>query len=218
MDVQTLHDRTRTFYYHRLPVFPESISDSYTSNWSTQDVLGRTSPLAAYNSTGFRSVSFDLQFHRELVFDKSYYDSKTKSSNGQAEYFGARGNGTWGVKNQTKRNKEYTHIQDIEEILRALKLACYPVYATNGLVSPTIFFRFGQFACKGFLENISYTWKPPIIDDKYMVCDVSIGPIQCSPKDVLEGSANKLLGQESMNPFGNSNDTSSNFIQQGGRK
>lgn len=121
------------------------------------------------------------------------------------------------ITNQTARDSQYSHIRDIEEILIMLKTACYPIYATNGLVSPTIFFRFGQFACKGFLENISYTWKPPLIDDKYMVCDVSIGPIQCSPKSVIEGSASRLQSQVSMNPFGNSNDKGVNFIQQGGR-
>ena len=107
--------------------------------------------------------------------------------------------------------------KEIEDILKALKLACYPLYASNGLVSPTIFFRFGQFTCKGYLESVSYTWKPPIIDNKYMVCDVSIGPIYCSPKSVNEGSASELIQHTSMAPFGNSEDSSeSNFGIQGG--
>lgn len=198
--VSSLFGTGTTYYAHRLPTWPESIQDGYSASWAQQDVLGRTSPLASYNSTGFRTVSFNLQFHREMVFDDGAYQT---------------------VKNMStvNKNKATMHISEIEEILTALKLACYPVYASNGLLSPTIFFRFGQFSCKGYLESVSFEWKPPIIDDKYMLCDVSIGPINCSPKSVSEGSANKLLtGGSSMDPFGNSNDSGSlGFIQQGGR-
>lgn len=148
--------------------------------------------------TGFRQVSFSLQLHREMVFDNDAYKN---------------------IKDlpKTVKANKYDHINDIEEILNALKLACYPLYASDGLVSPTIFFRFGQFTCKGYLENVSYTWKPPIIDDKYMLCDVSIGPIYCSPKSVNEGSASELLKHKSMSPFGNFDDSSEGtFEQQGG--
>ncbi len=198
--VSALFGTGTTYYAHRLPTWPESIQDTYSASWAQEQVLGRTSPLASYNNTGFRQVSFSLQFHRELVFDEGAYRT---------------------VKTMSKVNKNSStmHIQEIEEILTALKLACYPVYASNGLLSPTIFFRFGQFSCKGYLENVSFTWKPPIIDDKFMMCEVSIGPIFCSPKSVAEGSANMLLtGGSSMDPFGNSNDAGSlGFIQQGGR-
>lgn len=197
--VATLFDQTTGYYAHRLPVFPESISDSYSANWAQQEVIGRTSPLFSYNSTGFRVVSFDLTFHRELVFDDDNYKVFKQ------------------LNDKEKRANSYTPIEEIEEILKALKLACYPIYASNGLVSPVIFFRFGQFTCKGYMESVSYSWEPPIIDDKFMVCKVSIGPINCSPKSVIEGSANKLMSGKSMNPFGNNNDSDDGFIQQGGR-
>ena len=159
--------------------------------------------MAAYNSTGFRVVNFTLDLHRELVFDEGAYNAYVKPlKTGNPE-----------------RNKQFVHIKEIEQILKMLKLACYPIYASNGLVTPTIFFRFGQWTCKGYLENVTYEWKPPIIDDKYMVCSVSIGPINCSPKSVLEGSANYLQQENltSLNPFGNSNDRSETALtQQGG--
>ena len=196
--VASLYAQNNAYYAHRLPCFPQEISDSYSSNWQAQDILGRTSPLAAYMSTGFRQVSFNLQFHREMVFDNDEYSKVKRMS-------------------QRNRNNNYNHISEIEEILTSLKLACYPMYATDGLVSPTIFFRFGQFTCKGYLESVSYSWKPPIIDDKYMLCDVSIGPIYCSPKSVNEGSADQLAKHRSMSPFGNFDDsTESTFEVQGG--
>lgn len=199
--VSALFAQTTGYYAHRLPVFPENISDGYSANWAQQEVIGRTSPLFSYTSTGFRTVSFDLTFHRELVFDNEKYQSFKGLS-------------------KSKRNSSYTPIEEIEEILNALKLACYPIYASNGLVSPVIFFRFGQFTCKGYMESVSYSWEPPIIDDKFMVCKVSIGPINCSPKSVLSGSANILMKDGySMNPFGNSNDSSGStaWTPQGGR-
>ena len=196
--VSQLYQTSNAYYVHRLPCFPQDIQDTYSSTWHAEDVLGRSSPLAAYMYTGFRQVSFSLQLHREMVFDNDAYRN---------------------IKDLPKTIKanKYDHINDIEEILNALKLACYPLYASDGLVSPTIFFRFGQFTCKGYLENVSYTWKPPIIDDKYMVCDVSIGPIYCSPKSVNEGSASELLKHKSMSPFGNFDDSSEGtFETQGG--
>lgn len=197
-NVASLYASTNAFYAHRLPCFPQEINDSYSSNWQAQDILGRSSPLAAYMSTGFRQVSFSLQFHRELVFDNEEYNKVKRMS-------------------QNNRNITNIHISEIEEILNALKLACYPMYASNGLVSPVIYFRFGQFTCKGYLESVSYSWKPPIIDDKYMVCDVNIGPINCSPKSVNEGSADQLIKHTSMAPFGNSDSSSdTNFEMQGG--
>ena len=79
--VEQLYGRNNAYYVHRLPCFPQEISDNYSSTRQSQDVLGRSSPLAAYMYTGFRQVSFSLTFHREMVFDNDAYNA-LKASGG----------------------------------------------------------------------------------------------------------------------------------------
>lgn len=189
-------DKTHTII--KLPLYPDDISDGISASWQTQNILGRSSPVSSYMSTNYREVSFGFTLHRELLFDCNEYLNKVKG------------------KGRTERNKVYSHIALTEEILSILRLACYPVYVQNGLMSPVVCFRFGEFFCKGFLESVSYTWKKPIIDNKYMVCDVNIGPIHCYPKSVLAGSAPNVYKERSLDPYGNTFAPESYGKQQGG--
>lgn len=187
---------TRTII--RLPLYPDEISDSISASWQSQDILGRSSPVTSYMSTNYREVSFGFELHRELLFNCDNYLKNVKN------------------KGRNARNKNYTHIATTEEILSILRLACYPVYLKNGLMSPVVVFRFGEFFCKGFMESVSYTWKKPIIDNKYMLCDISIGPIHCYPKSILAGSAPNVYKESSLDPYGNTFNPGSYGKIQGG--
>ena len=66
------------------------------------------------------------------------------------------------------------------------------------------------------MESVSYTWKKPIIDNKYMVCDVNIGPIHCYPKSILAGSAPNVYKETSLDPYGNTFAPETYGKQQGG--
>lgn len=182
----------------RLPLYPDEISDSISASWQSQNILGRTSPVTSYMSTNYREVSFGFTLHRELLFNCDSYLKNIKN------------------KDRITRGRNYSHINTTEEILSILRLACYPVYVSNGLMSPTVCFRFGEFFCKGFMESVSYTWKKPIIDNKYMVCDVNIGPIHCYPKSILAGSAPNVYKETSLDPYGNTFAPETYGKQQGG--
>lgn len=182
----------------RLPLYPDEISDSISASWQTQDILGRSAPVSSYMSTNFREVSFNFTLHRELLFNCNSYLKNVKG------------------RDRNIRGKNYSHINTTEEILSIMRLACYPVYVSNGLMSPVVCFRFGEFFCKGYMESVSYTWKKPIIDNKYMVCDVSIGPIHCYPKSILAGSAPNVYKEPSLDPYGNTFSPGSYGKQQGG--
>lgn len=121
-----------------LPIYPESISDTQGADWTSQSIVGRSNPIAAYIGTNARSVSFTLSLHRELL------------------------------------GSDYYHMNQMEEILEIFRMAVFPKYCEIGLIPPRTRIVIGELAIDGVLESANYTWKPPIIDKKYMACDVEV--------------------------------------------
>lgn len=50
-----------------LPMYPDEVSDSQSAIWSSTQILGRSSPLAAYTGTDARKISFSMTLHREML-------------------------------------------------------------------------------------------------------------------------------------------------------
>lgn len=63
---------------------------------------------------------------------------------------------------------------NIENVIQTLRKTVYPKYVSSGLTPPITTFRFGEFYVRGIVRSISFTWKKPIINRKYQVCDVSV--------------------------------------------
>lgn len=120
-----------------LPMYPDEVSDSQSAIWSSQQIIGRSSPIVAYTGTDARKISFNMTLHREMSTSYKYKD-------------------------------------DIEDIIKLIRSALYPKYMTVGLIPPKIRVVLGELAVDGILENASFNWKKPIIDKKYMVCDVGM--------------------------------------------
>lgn len=55
---------TSTFY-----VVPDEVSDSVTSNYESEEIRGRSSPIKGYNSTSARVVSYTLELHDDYCKD-----------------------------------------------------------------------------------------------------------------------------------------------------
>ena len=70
--VIVMFDTTEEYAY--IPVYPDEIQDSLSASWSNSPIVGRSSPLAAYIGTNFRSVSFTLELHRELLKNNGIED------------------------------------------------------------------------------------------------------------------------------------------------
>lgn len=51
---------------YSLPVYPEDITNSITTNYASYDIIGRSGQISAYNSTGDVTSSFSLHLHREI--------------------------------------------------------------------------------------------------------------------------------------------------------
>lgn len=65
-----------------LPCYPDELSDSVSSNWSDQSILGMSSPISSYTGTGYRSVSFSFTLHREMG---DHFNSPSKKNNKNIE-------------------------------------------------------------------------------------------------------------------------------------
>ena len=67
--------------------------------------------------------------------------------------------------------------EDIDNLLLQLRKACYPTYPTHsgdGYIPRTTIIQIGNFIFTGYITSVNYTWRKPIIDNKYQVCSVSL--------------------------------------------
>lgn len=182
-------------YLVQLPVYPEQVTESIGVKWQPQEILGRSSPIAAYANTELKNVSFTLKFHRDLLtgsysltdssLNDIYYNERRLSGNylscQPAGHQVEADNGPFGTRTW------YVNVN------KMLQMSCYPQYTSNGLIPPTTYFIFGQMILKGFVLNYSTTWQLPIINNFYSNNEVQI-QMDCYPdtiigaKDIIGGS------------------------------
>lgn len=168
-------------YLIELPLYPEQVTESISTTWNTQPILGRSSPIAAYAGTDLKRVNFDLELHRDFLtgsysLTRNAHDSLGVSSNGQAAgYQKQSGSGPFNTR------AWYVNIN------KMLQMSCYPQYTDAGLIPPTTYFIFGQMILKGFVDNYSTTWKKPIINTFYAWNSVSI-QMSCYPDTIISAS------------------------------
>lgn len=62
-----------------LPCYPDEISDSTSTNWAETGIIGRSSPIYAYNSTSSREISFSFDVHREMMGSTSKIDNMLRA-------------------------------------------------------------------------------------------------------------------------------------------
>lgn len=177
-------------YLVQLPVYPEQVTESIGVKWTTQEVLGRSSPISAYANTELKQVHFALEFHRDLLTG-SYSLSESK-----AKDLGYKGGDVIdksqlaGYQKQSESGPFNTRSWYVN-INKMLQMSCYPQYTNNGLIPPTTYFIFGQMILKGYVLNYSTTWKLPIINNFYSNNSVDI-QMDCYPDTII--SARDIIG------------------------
>ena len=62
-----------------LPCYPEEVSESTSSVWNDQPIVGRSSPITSFSGTGFRSVSFSMDLHRDMDTGSTSIETILKS-------------------------------------------------------------------------------------------------------------------------------------------
>lgn len=165
-------------YIIELPLYPEEVTESISASWSTQKLLGRSSPIAAYANTDLKNVSFSLDLHRDLLTGSFSHTAETLKNVGASIRGQAAGNQKQSQKGPFDTRTWYININKL------LQMSCYPQYTEAGLIPPTTYFIFGQMILKGFVESYSTSWKKPIINTFYAWNTVTI-QMSCYPDTII---------------------------------
>lgn len=153
------------YFYHLqkhciLPLFPETVSESGSASFQRTAILGRSAPIFTYSSSGPRTISINFILHREMLNELNTTNDKFMNE---------------------IRNEE-----TIEELISMLEASVLPKYTneTKAVNPPIIALRLGKtIYIKGIVEQVSHTYKKPIIDDKYQVCDIQFSIQEYEPFD-----------------------------------
>lgn len=68
-----INDRTITF-----KTLPESVSETYSSEWSSESVTGRSAPYMAYNGNPSRTVDYSVTLNRDILGDPDFQNTINK--------------------------------------------------------------------------------------------------------------------------------------------
>lgn len=149
------------FQYWRLPVTPDTISDSMTVTWSPQNALGRSAPVYTYNNSGPRTVGIKLAFRRDMLDDINEGISNVNPLVGD----------------------DYT-----DTLIRALQSIAVPKYnLSDKAIEPAmVALRLGQTVfIKGIVTgSVDVTYSLPILaDGKYAGVEIGLTIYETEPYD-----------------------------------
>jgi len=178
-------------YLIELPMYPEQVTESIGATWSTQNVLGRSSPLSAYANTDLKTVNFSLELHRDFLtgsysltkdaLDAVYERAHKQTGGGYSEW--NQSQQAAGRQLQTPEGPFDTRTWYVSAN-KMLQMSCYPQYTSYGQIPPTTYFIFGQMILKGYVRSYSTTWQKPIINTFYAWNRVDI-TMECYPDTIM---------------------------------
>lgn len=164
-----------------LPLYPDQVTESISATWSTQKVLGRSSPVSAYANTDLKTVNFSLDLHRDFLTGSFSHTPQTLAS-----VEGSLSNQSAGRQKQSEGGPFGTRTWYVNAN-KMLQIACYPQYTSAGLIPPTTYFIFGQMILKGYITSYQTEWKKPILNTFYGWNSVSI-TMECYPDTIISAS------------------------------
>lgn len=149
-----------------LPLYPESIQDSISTNYSETSVMSRTAPIYSFTNAGPRTLQLELPLHRDMVNDINMRDSR--------------------LSRNLAPNIEDEDYVDI--MIRQLQSAALPRYvAAEKMVNPPLVaVRFGNdLFCKGVVQGgVSTNHHGPILrTGKYACVNVTFNVHEVDPFD-----------------------------------
>jgi hypothetical protein len=148
--------------FWRLPASPDSIQDSMSSTFSSENVLGRSAPVYTYSNSGPRSVQISLKLHRDIMDDinEGYSNSELQGT-----------------------GEDY-----VDNLIRALQAIALPKYNLNNkhVEPPLVAVRIeNQLFIKGIVNGgVTVTYQKPILyNGKYAIVNVSFTIDEVDPYD-----------------------------------
>ena len=147
--------------YWKLPQYPEEVTDQMQSNFSENNTLGRSAPVYTYSNSGPRTVTFNMEFHRDMIDEANASNSSITLND----------------------NEDYS-----DKFISALQAIAVPKYnLTNKVIEPPLVaIRLGrQIFIKGVVTSgISVSYKKPIlVNEKYAVISIGFTVSEVDPYD-----------------------------------
>ena len=170
-------------YLIEMPIYPEDVTEQLQPQWSSESILGRSSPISAFAGVDLKSVNFSLELHRDLLTGSFSHTATTLRNVGGNERYGQYA----GYQEQTSGGPFDTRSW-YTSMNKMLQAACYPQYTDNGLIPPITYFVFGQMILKGYITSYSTTWQKPIINTFYSHNRVDLN-MACFPDSVISAQS-----------------------------
>ena len=139
-----------------IPEYPETITDNMTSTFTPTQALSRSAPVFTYSNSGPRTVTFNLELHRDMVNDLNITAGNTNLKS-----------------NVVSQTDDY-----VDTLIKELQSIALPRYNVNNraVIPPRVAVRFGNelFISGVVTSTISCVYNKPILSNgKY--AKVSIG-------------------------------------------
>lgn len=125
-----------------LPEYPDSVSDSLSSNFQQTSALSRTAPYFTWSNSGPRRVQIQLNLHRDMLYDLNFNISNFRI------------------------NVDEDYVDVLVRKLQAIALPRYDA-SSKGVVPPMVALRLGkEIFIKGVVVgNVAIVYQKPIRDD-----------------------------------------------------
>lgn len=131
-----------------LPGFPEDVQDSNSASFATSTALGRSAPIFSYTGSGPRTVSVQLNVHRESVNLMNYTHGNTELFDPGDDY--------------------------VDVLVKQLQAAALPTYAASEKMvdPPLVACRFGEdIFIKGVINGqVGISYAPPLLRTGKLAC------------------------------------------------
>lgn len=155
------NDPTAPPRFWRLPMYPEIVTDSMQSTFSSTTALGRSAPVVTYSNSGPRTVQVEIPLHRDIMDDCNYDWSNSELEDGD----------------------DY-----VDNLIKALQSIVVPKYNLNNkfVEPPLVALRLGkEIFIKGVVHgSIGLSYQKPILsNDKYARVNLSITITEVDPYD-----------------------------------
>lgn len=146
------------FKYWQLPGYPDEVTDQMKSSFQENTALGRSAPVYTFSSSGPRTITINLNFHRDM-FEEMPSNVTPNEGEDKAESF-----------------------------IHALQAIAVPKYnlSNKAIEPPLVAIRLGrEVFIKGVVTSgISVTYgKPILVNEKYATVKVSFTVSEVDPYD-----------------------------------
>jgi len=154
-----------------LPSYPDSITDSLSANFNSENPMLRTAPIFSYSNSGPRSMDVSITLQRDIMSQINQGKSNLKMELGD----------------------DY-----VDTIIKQLQAIALPRYANADKMvdPPMVAVRFGnEVFIKGVvIGGVSVTLQKPIIKgDKYEQVSIRFEVKEIQPYDALSVQQNGLM-------------------------